>query len=152
MDVLGCGRETFWALVAQLAVRPVMVVLAAVVLNDYAGFGQRPELLPLRHSSRRVSESLCLGHNLREKEMSKEKKDARCDDLIDAFGEAWDKPGSGAWRKRADCAAKEASCRESVGRGTDPFILATPKAKRLKSLTTIVTATAKRRWSEKMGR
>ena len=89
---------------------------------------------------------MCLGHNLREKEMSKEKKDARCDDLIDAFGEAWDKPGS------ADCAAKEASCRESVGRGTDPFILATPKAKRLKSLTTIVTATAKRRWSEKMGR
>ena len=33
----------------------------------------------------RVSESLCLGHNLREKEMSKEKKDARCDDLIDAL-------------------------------------------------------------------
>jgi hypothetical protein len=28
---------------------------------------------------------LCLGHNLREKEMSKEKKDARCDDLIDAL-------------------------------------------------------------------
>ena len=31
------------------------------------------------------AESLCLGHNLREKEMSKEKKDARCDDLIDAL-------------------------------------------------------------------
>ena len=44
---MGCGRETFWALVAQLAVRPVMVVLAAVVLNDYAGFSQRPELLPV---------------------------------------------------------------------------------------------------------
>ena len=28
---------------------------------------------------------MCLGHNLREKEMSKEKKDARCDDLIDAL-------------------------------------------------------------------
>ena len=46
-NALGCGRETFWALVAQLAVRPVMVVLAAVVLHDYAGFGQRPELLPV---------------------------------------------------------------------------------------------------------
>lgn len=44
---MGGGREAFWALVAQLAVRPVMVVLAAVVLNDYAGFGQRPELLPV---------------------------------------------------------------------------------------------------------
>src|SRR6478609_5247925 len=41
------GRETLWALVAQRAVRPVLVVLAAVVLNDYAGFGQRPELLPV---------------------------------------------------------------------------------------------------------
>jgi hypothetical protein len=44
---LGGGREAFWALVSQLAVRPVIVVLAPVVLNDDAGFGQGPELLPL---------------------------------------------------------------------------------------------------------
>ena len=46
------GRFGWWprnvlGLVAMLAVRPVMVVLAAVVLNDYAGFGQRPEMLPV---------------------------------------------------------------------------------------------------------
>jgi hypothetical protein len=44
---LGGDREAFRALVAQLAVWPVMVGLTAVVLNDYAGFGQRPELLPV---------------------------------------------------------------------------------------------------------
>src|SRR4249919_1820590 len=34
----------------------------------------------------RVSESLCVGHNLREKEkMTKEKKETKCDDLIDAL-------------------------------------------------------------------
>ena len=46
-STLGCGREAFWTLVAQLAVRPVMVVLAAVVFNDYAGFCQGAELLPV---------------------------------------------------------------------------------------------------------
>jgi hypothetical protein len=33
----------------------------------------------------RVSESLCLGHNLREGKMTKEKKETKCDDLIDAL-------------------------------------------------------------------
>ena len=32
-------------------------------------------------SRERVSESLCLGHNLREGKMTKEKKDSKCDDL-----------------------------------------------------------------------
>ena len=31
-----------------------------------------------------------------------------------AFGKAWDKPGSGPWRKRSDRAAKETSCREGL--------------------------------------
>jgi putative transposase len=34
---------------------------------------------------RRVSESLCVGHNLREGKMTKEKKETKCDDLIDAL-------------------------------------------------------------------
>ena len=33
----------------------------------------------------RVSESLCAGHNLREKENDQEKKEIKCDDLIDAL-------------------------------------------------------------------
>ena len=33
----------------------------------------------------RVSESLCVGHNLREGKMTKEKKETKCDDLIDAL-------------------------------------------------------------------
>ena len=46
-SALGGGREAFRALIAQLAVRSVMVVLAARVLNNYASFGQCPELLPV---------------------------------------------------------------------------------------------------------
>lgn len=41
------GGEAGGGLVAQLAMRPVMVVIAAEVLNDNPGFGQRPELLPV---------------------------------------------------------------------------------------------------------
>src|SRR6476660_4093478 len=33
----------------------------------------------------RVSESLCAGDNLRERQMAKEKKETKCDDLIDAL-------------------------------------------------------------------
>jgi hypothetical protein len=47
MERIGWRPRSVLALVAQFAVRPVMVVLAAVVLNDYAGFGQGPELLPV---------------------------------------------------------------------------------------------------------
>jgi hypothetical protein len=37
--------EAFRAFVTELAVRPMMVVLAAVVLDDHSGFGQSPKLL-----------------------------------------------------------------------------------------------------------
>jgi hypothetical protein len=47
VERIGLWREAFWALVAQVAVRPVIVGLAAVVFNDYTGFGQPPELLPV---------------------------------------------------------------------------------------------------------
>jgi hypothetical protein len=46
MERTGCGREALWALVAQVAVRPVMVGLAAVVLVDYAGFGSASRTAP----------------------------------------------------------------------------------------------------------
>ena len=54
-------------------------------VEESDGRGGKRRSNPARRQKRRVSESLCLGHNLREKEMSKEKKDARCDDLIDAL-------------------------------------------------------------------
>jgi hypothetical protein len=59
---------------------------------------------------RRVSESLCLGHNLREKENDQREegdKVRRFDRR--AVGEAWDQPGGGAGRKRAGRAVKDLS-------------------------------------------
>src|SRR4029077_3406166 len=52
--------------------------------------------------------------------MTKEKKEPKRDELIDALLESMGLARKRCSEKRADCAAKEASCRESVGRGTDP--------------------------------
>ena len=42
--------------------------------------------------------------------MTKEKKETKCDDLVDALLETRNQPGGGSWRKRADRAIKETGC------------------------------------------
>ena len=47
------GREAFRALVAQLAVRPVMVVVEPIVFNDHASLREHPGMLPVEAKKKR---------------------------------------------------------------------------------------------------
>src|SRR6478672_9586153 len=87
----------------------------------WSGRGAAPMRAALPGAAGGYQKVCVWGHNLEieENDQREEGYEVRRFDRR-AFGEAWDKPGSGAWRKRADRGAKETSCREGSGGGVNP--------------------------------
>jgi Transposase and inactivated derivatives len=92
------------------------------------------------------------GHNLREKEMSKEKKDARCDDLIDALLEKHGISPEAVLGENGLIAQLKKRVVERALAGELTHHLGYAKGEAPEELDNHRNGTAKRRWSEKMGR
>jgi putative transposase len=78
--------------------------------------------------------------------MTKEKKETKCDDLIDALLEEHGISQEAVLGENGLIAQLKKRVVERALAGELTLILATPKAKRPKRSTTIATATARRQW------